>query len=134
MTIENTTCLRAEALAIQEGMEYCVRNHSVPLIVETDSLTMHKVIEGVWDCPWSISLVVQSIKEWRSKENVQIKHTLREGNQLGDFLTNKFVDFAGTNHYYSFQDLPAGAKKILNSDKQQIANIRLRAIQEKEPD
>lgn len=44
--ISNTTSLQAEAMAILDAIEYYVTHHMMPLIIETDSLIMKKVIEG----------------------------------------------------------------------------------------
>ncbi|XP_070049716.1 uncharacterized protein [Nicotiana tomentosiformis] len=41
-----TTNVVAEAKAILQGLEYCVEHDLHPLILETDSLVMKKVIEG----------------------------------------------------------------------------------------
>ncbi|XP_070003066.1 uncharacterized protein [Nicotiana sylvestris] len=45
----------AEAKAILQGLEYYVEHDLHPLILETDSLVMKKVIEGEWDPPWVIA-------------------------------------------------------------------------------
>ncbi|XP_075081943.1 uncharacterized protein LOC142166458 [Nicotiana tabacum] len=48
-----TTNVVAEVKAILQGLEYCVEHDLHPLILETDSLVMKKVIEGEWDPPWN---------------------------------------------------------------------------------
>ncbi|XP_059295472.1 uncharacterized protein LOC132048805 [Lycium ferocissimum] len=45
-TIANTHCLVAEAKAMYNGRVYCVNNQLIPLFVETDSLTLVKIVEG----------------------------------------------------------------------------------------
>ncbi|XP_070046794.1 uncharacterized protein [Nicotiana tomentosiformis] len=44
--IEETINIVAEARAIVEGLAYCVEKELHPLIIETDSLVMKKIIEG----------------------------------------------------------------------------------------
>ncbi|MCD9643585.1 hypothetical protein HAX54_031187 [Datura stramonium] len=38
------------------------------------------------------------------KVDIQIKHVLREGNQLADYLTNNVLNFAGNSAYNSIVD------------------------------
>ncbi|XP_070032084.1 uncharacterized protein [Nicotiana tomentosiformis] len=44
-----TTNIVAEAKAIVQGLEYCIEHDLHPLILETNSLVLKKVIEGEWD-------------------------------------------------------------------------------------
>ncbi|XP_075097955.1 uncharacterized protein LOC142175269 [Nicotiana tabacum] len=60
--ISETTNIVAEAKAIAEGLDYCVEKNLHPLIIETDSLTMKKIIEGEWYKPWCIGTDVRRIK------------------------------------------------------------------------
>ncbi|XP_060211883.1 uncharacterized protein LOC132639457 [Lycium barbarum] len=51
--LEDTTNVIAEAVAIEDGIQYCVDHQLLPLIVETDSLTMQKILDGIWEIPCS---------------------------------------------------------------------------------
>ncbi|XP_059285929.1 uncharacterized protein LOC132039469 [Lycium ferocissimum] len=44
--IANTTNICAEAVAIHVGLQYCVNNQMLPVIMETDSLAMVNIIQG----------------------------------------------------------------------------------------
>ena len=46
-------------------------------------------------------------------------------------MTNIVPSFGGTNYicYNDFQDLPSESKTILNMDKNQLSNLRVRKIQ-----
>lgn len=57
---------------------------------------------------------------------IQIKHTYREGNILADYLANMAFDTTGKFEIYNFSDLPNQARRILNLDKQQVTNLRIR--------
>lgn len=46
-----TTNVVAEAKTIVEGLKYCVEHDLHPLILETDSFVLKKVIEGERDPP-----------------------------------------------------------------------------------
>ncbi|XP_070036593.1 uncharacterized protein [Nicotiana tomentosiformis] len=77
-----TTNVVAEAKAILQGLEYCVEHDLHPLILETDSLVMKKVIEGEWDPPWVIAQDVKKIIEMKENFNVVFQHVFREGRRL----------------------------------------------------
>lgn len=51
-----------------------------PLIMETDSLVLKKVLDGIWEVPWSITTIVSAIQKLKRGQHVQIHHTFREGN------------------------------------------------------
>ncbi|XP_060200320.1 uncharacterized protein LOC132628562 [Lycium barbarum] len=120
------TSMVAKAMALKKGLMYCFENDLQPLIMETDSLIMKNVVEGIWECPWSIVAEVDIIKKLKARCNVLILHVYREGNSLAYFLTNLAFYFAGTSRFNSFVDLPSAGKRIINMDKQQIPNIRIR--------
>ncbi|KAJ8551829.1 hypothetical protein K7X08_028272 [Anisodus acutangulus] len=44
-----TTHVVAEAKALLEGVEYCVNQGKIQVMLETDSLMMKKVVEGDWE-------------------------------------------------------------------------------------
>lgn len=54
-----------------------------------------------------------------------------EGNNLAYFLANHVFFFAGSQRliFSSFQDLPKDAKVILNMEKTQIPNLRIKKLQ-----
>lgn len=89
--IADAICLYAEARAMSKGIEYCVCNQLLPLIMETDSLTMKKIVDGEWETPWSISMTLKEINTWRMKGHIQFAHTLREDNTLADFSLTWFL-------------------------------------------
>ncbi|KAH0745918.1 hypothetical protein KY285_007575 [Solanum tuberosum] len=94
--------LIAEVVAIRLGLEYCRIHNLLPLILETDSLATMKMIEGAWHRPWEVTMEVRRIQ------------ILKEGTY--------FI------YYNNFQELPSEAKTILNMDKSQIPNLRIKRI------
>ncbi|XP_059285591.1 uncharacterized protein LOC132039063 [Lycium ferocissimum] len=122
--IADTTNITVESVAVFDGIEYCIKNDLVPVMIASDSLSMINIIQGVWEIPWKISMEVSKIKFWRNKGQVQFAHILREGNALADFLANLVFDFAGTARFHSFVEFPKEKKKILNSDKMMMPNFR----------
>ncbi|XP_060216759.1 uncharacterized protein LOC132644200 [Lycium barbarum] len=132
--IADTTNITAESVAILDGIEYCIKNNLVPVMIESDSLSMINIIQGIWEIPWKISMEVNKINFWRNKGQVQFAHIHREGNALADFLANLVFDFAGTVHFHSFAEFPTGAKKILNADNMMMPNFKSKIYRNREPD
>lgn len=56
------------------------------------------------------------------------EHVYREGNKLADCLANKIFFFADTDRisYLNMNDFPREAKTILNMNKVQVPNLRIR--------
>lgn len=121
--IGEATNIVSEAKAIAEGLAYCMERHLHPLIMETDSLGMRKIIDDAWETPWCIGAEVRRIKEIKSTYNVLFQHVLREGNTVSDFLANLIFSFVGTITFHSFHELPAEGKTLINMDKSQILNL-----------
>ncbi|KAH0642427.1 hypothetical protein KY290_034020 [Solanum tuberosum] len=59
------TSLVAEATAIKEGLQYCWKNNYLNIILESDSLAMNQILNGVWEILWSMTIVVNSINRLR---------------------------------------------------------------------
>nr|XP_016446919.1 PREDICTED: 14.7 kDa ribonuclease H-like protein [Nicotiana tabacum] len=129
-----TTNVVAKAKAILEGLEYCVEQDLHPLILETDSLVLKKVIEGEWDPPWCLGAEVQKIKEIRNRFSMIFQHVFREGNTMADFLANMVFSFAVNLQFNNFYELPTAGRRLINKDKSQISNLRVRIAKRKAPD
>ncbi|KAH0661434.1 hypothetical protein KY284_026365 [Solanum tuberosum] len=85
----------AEARAIKESLSYCSEHDIANPIIETDSLAMVHIIDGVWDVPWNVALEVNTIRRLQRSVSARVQHSLREGNALADFFTNLVFSFAG---------------------------------------
>ncbi|XP_059277510.1 uncharacterized protein LOC132031531 [Lycium ferocissimum] len=94
-TLNDTTNICAEAIAIGDGIEYCVTHQFLPVIMETDSLALLNIIRQIWSIPWNIRMEIRRIQYWSNKGQVQFAHILREGNALADCLANCVLKFAG---------------------------------------
>ncbi|XP_060210552.1 uncharacterized protein LOC132637489 [Lycium barbarum] len=103
--ISDGSNLIAESRALHEGLKYCVTHSLLPVVLETDSMTMKMILTGQWETPWSISMIINYILRLRRDKEVRVEHVLREGNGLADFLTNYAFDFAGDHLFQSFTSL-----------------------------
>ncbi|KAK4721269.1 hypothetical protein R3W88_011502 [Solanum pinnatisectum] len=106
------TGLEAETSAMEKGLNYCVTHNLLPVCLETDSLVLTKILNGVWEVPWSIKIQIQKIEFLRNNREVAVLHTLREGNKVADYFTNFILSFAGTENktFQSIQDVPKEGK------------------------
>lgn len=66
--------------------------------------------------------------------SVIIQHVFKESNTLTNFLTNYAFDFVGEASFNSFSELPTAGRRILNLDKAQTPNFKIKNLQRREPD
>lgn len=57
------TTLEAEVKGFKGGFVYCLNHNLLPLIMETDSLIIKKILDGIWEVPWTVSVDNREIKE-----------------------------------------------------------------------
>ncbi|KAH0675998.1 hypothetical protein KY285_023799 [Solanum tuberosum] len=116
------TNLVAELKAFRLGLEYCTSQNLLPLTMETDSLSVKKILDGLWEILWNVLMDVRKI--WRLMEGVPVvvEHVYQEGNKLADFLTNRIFSFADADSrtYANIQELPRDARVILSMDRAQL--------------
>ncbi|PHU04979.1 hypothetical protein BC332_25801 [Capsicum chinense] len=93
--IRDTTSLEAKAMAIRACPTYCRRNSISQLILESDSRTTVQILNTQWEIPWSLAVLVKSIKALMESMSVRVIHSHKEGNTLVDFLTYLVFTYAG---------------------------------------
>ncbi|XP_059306402.1 uncharacterized protein LOC132057820 [Lycium ferocissimum] len=62
--------LVAEAMALQEGIKYCVTNDLLPVILETNSMTLEMILTGQCEVSWSISLIIKGEHHFNSYQSL----------------------------------------------------------------
>lgn len=72
MEIQETTNTCAEAMAILEALRYCSRYSIHRLWLQTDSLMLKSVIDGIWKPPWMIAEFVEEIRKMVESSNATI--------------------------------------------------------------
>ncbi|XP_070046652.1 uncharacterized protein [Nicotiana tomentosiformis] len=127
--IQEGTNTEAEMKAILEALKFCVNNDYILIDLHTDSMWVKNVIQGVWAIPWTVAEEVKEIKELMGRCNLQISHTLREGNQLADYIANYAID-TGPLECHSFWELDVKGRKIVNNDKLQCPYIRVKVVRD----
>ncbi|KAH0669287.1 hypothetical protein KY285_023446 [Solanum tuberosum] len=82
--IQDSTSIVAEAIVVREGLQYYWEHGLIQVLLESDSYALVKMLNGEWDVPWSVTLVVDFINRLRELMTVRVRHSLREGNTLAD--------------------------------------------------
>lgn len=80
--IYNSINLIVEAVAISDGVQFCIDRGFIPLIMEIDSLAMLNILEERWDVPQSVVQEVEVVNRMREGVPIRLKHALREDNTL----------------------------------------------------
>lgn len=63
--------MEAEAIAIFQAAKHCSHSQYNKVIIQTDSLTLQKILIREWDCPWSILDIIEKI--WSLLEYTQVQ-------------------------------------------------------------
>lgn len=63
--------------------------------------------------------------------NATINHIYREENTLADYMANIAFQLEDITTFNSFQQLPSVGRKIVNMEKMQIPNLRIRTTRTK---
>lgn len=132
--LEDGSNLVVEVTTLRLDLEFCINQNYLPLIMETDSLSVQKIIDGAWKLLWAIALEVGRINILMERVDVKVEHTFREANKLADFFANLIFCFAGTQRltYTPMQDIQREAKAIITMDRDQIPNLRIQNHQNRE--
>ncbi|XP_019240885.1 PREDICTED: uncharacterized protein LOC109220870 [Nicotiana attenuata] len=80
--IREGTNTEAEAAAILEALRMCRAMNFSQVWLQTDSLLLKNIIEGLWKPPWCIVDQIEEILRLKGEFNFRISHTFREGNQV----------------------------------------------------
>ncbi|KAK6791865.1 hypothetical protein RDI58_010946 [Solanum bulbocastanum] len=123
------TNIEAEARAIQAALSISAKKGFQNLVIETDSMSLMKMILKTWRIPWEIAEILKYIIREVQQQEVTIKHIYREGNQMADYLANFAIGQTTIQEYVNFAELPTIGKHIINIDKAQIPTIRIKTKQ-----
>ncbi|XP_070021738.1 uncharacterized protein [Nicotiana sylvestris] len=108
--IEETTNTVAEAKAMVEALRFCRFQQYSHVWLQTDSMILKKIMDGIWKPPWIISEQVEE---------------MMEGNRLADHLANYALDH-GEIECQQFWHLDAQGRRLVNEDKLQYPSLRVK--------
>lgn len=125
------TSLEAEVIALKMGLQFCVSNNLLPVILETDSLMVSQILGGNWETPWSVSLMIKKIQWLRKAGGVEVSHVLREGNKVADYFANFIFSCAGTGFkvFNTYIEVPREGKALIELDANRVPNLRVTKCQ-----
>lgn len=124
--------LETEIKAIKLRINYCFYNHISLVTMETDSLQAKRVINGIWEVPWLVSVDVRYIKDLLTIFQAEVVHTMREENHLADFSLTMLFVLQILKCTHSRTCIPKQTKSIILLEKEGIPNIRIKKVQNKE--
>lgn len=87
-----TTNIEAEALAIKQVVSVCLEHTNLGVLIETDSLTLMKMITKQWRVPWALIEVIEEIRFNVKVVQEKVIHTYRKGNLVVDALANGVIE------------------------------------------
>ncbi|XP_075108822.1 uncharacterized protein LOC142180675 [Nicotiana tabacum] len=79
----------AEAEVMVEALRVCRSLNYSNIWLQTDSLLLKNIIDGIWKPPWNIVEQVEEIRRLKERCNLRISHIFREENKLADHLANE---------------------------------------------
>ncbi|XP_070007206.1 uncharacterized protein [Nicotiana sylvestris] len=127
--IEETTNTIAEAKAMVEALRFCRFKQYSHVWLQTDSMLLKKIMDGMWKPPWIIYEQVEEMMQLMNGGNYTVTHIHREGNKLADHLANFALDH-GEIECQQFWHLDAQGRRLVNEDKLQCDTKMLKALHE----
>jgi len=121
--IEETTNTVAEAKAMVEALRFCRFQQYSHVWLQTDSMLLKKIMDGIWKPPWIISEQVEEMMQLMNGGNYTVTHIHREGNKLADHLANYALDH-GEIECQQFWHLDAQGRRLVNEDKLQCPSLK----------
>ncbi|XP_070003073.1 uncharacterized protein [Nicotiana sylvestris] len=115
--IEETTNTVAEAKAMVEALRFCRFQQYSHVWIQTDSMLLKKIMDGIWKPPWIISEQVEEMMQLINGGNYTVTHIHREGNKLADHLANYALDH-GEIECQQFWHLDAQGRRWTGDKKQ----------------
>lgn len=79
--IEDYNNLYIEVVACENGIEFCIKNNLLPVLMKTYYMTLMNMEEAYWDYSWRIKMKIDRINHWKSKGVTKIQLVLREENK-----------------------------------------------------
>ncbi|KAH0650294.1 hypothetical protein KY284_030206 [Solanum tuberosum] len=124
--IGQSTCMQAEIMAILKALTYCANNDITNVVVESDSLSLTRMINKDWKIPWEYTKEIEEIHILQGTTHAIIVHGYREVNQLADTMANEaFMQQEGIK-WNNFNQLTVDCKRIINMDKIGMPTLRIK--------
>ncbi|XP_070021920.1 uncharacterized protein [Nicotiana sylvestris] len=86
--IKETTNTVAEAKDMVEVLRFCRFQQYSHVWLQTNSMLLKTIMDGIWKPPWIISEQVEEMMQLMNRGSYPVTHIHREGNKLADHLAN----------------------------------------------
>ncbi|KAH0709944.1 hypothetical protein KY284_011371 [Solanum tuberosum] len=110
--------IQAEALAILNALRYCKNNSIVKALIESDSLTLTKMIRKEWRVSWQQAEIIEEVQGLLITQ-FNIKRVFRDSNKLADKIANEAFNYENAMQIQNYNHLSAECKIILEEEKTQ---------------
>lgn len=98
----NRTNLEAEIIAMIEALRYCKKVELKEVIMETDSPSLSKFLQEEWKVPWERVELIEECIQLIIHTKARIQHTLKEGNQMADYIANYALEVQEVVQFQTF--------------------------------
>ncbi|XP_016465612.2 uncharacterized protein LOC107788446 [Nicotiana tabacum] len=123
--IEETTNTVAEAKAMVEALRFCRFQQYSHVWLQTNSMLLKKIMDGIWKPPWIIFEQVEEMMQLMNGGNYTVTHIHKEGKKLADHLAN-YALYHGEIECQQFWHLDAQGRRLVNEDKLQCPSLRVK--------
>ncbi|KAG5570020.1 hypothetical protein H5410_059786 [Solanum commersonii] len=72
-------------------------------------------------------VIVEDTLTLMKDATIDIEHIYREGTSLAYYLANHAFGVEGRQQYNTFRELPSQGRKVLNLDKLEVPNLRIKS-------
>ncbi|XP_070056771.1 uncharacterized protein [Nicotiana tomentosiformis] len=113
-----------EAQATWFGINWCVQNGYTDFCLELDSLIVANMLKEKRANNYKMNNLIESTSQMLDEANVNTLHCYREANQVTDYLAKLASSTNIESYFFTFQQLPKGAKGPFQLDKSQMLSVR----------
>lgn len=72
-------------------------------------------------------MIVEDTLVLMKDATINMEHIYREGTSLSYYLANHAFEVEGRQLYNTFRELPSQGRKVLNLDKLEVPNLRIKS-------
>lgn len=104
-----------------EGSIYCIEKGFLRVQIQTDSLALKYMLDGLWKVPWELVELIEHTQQIMQKLVVSIIQIFR-----ADFIVNEAFKHEEKLQSHNLLQLPTTARGIINTNKNQTPVLRVR--------
>lgn len=125
--VEFLTNNYSETQAALQGLIWCCQQNFQHLTIELDSFFVVNMILSKCNTPWKLQDDIAQIREKTHLHNIKVKHCLREGNTVADFLSKYATTLTTKVTFMNEKDLPTEVRGAIRMDRMKMPSFKIRA-------